>query len=84
MGELLVFPRWRVVTRDEGSAPGEPRALVDPAGRRHDVEKIVRRRLVASSDPGAPLRHEAVVRAGGQTFRLTWIEGADAWIVRPG
>ena len=83
MGELLLFPSWRVVTRDEGSAPGEPRVLIDPAGRRHDVEKVVRRRLVASSDPAEPLRHEAVVRAAGRTYRLTWREGADTWVVRP-
>lgn len=83
MGEVLLFPAWRVITRAEGSMPGEPRALVDPRGRRLDVEEVVRRRLVAKSDSSVPARHEVVVRAGGKLYVLSWVEGEGDWVVCP-
>jgi len=83
MGELVTFPRWRVVTRDEGSAPGDPVALIDPHGRRLPVEEILRRRLVAPADPAAAIRRELLVRAGGATFLAVYHEGRGRWQVRP-
>jgi hypothetical protein len=83
VGEILLFPAWRVITRAEGSMPGEPRALVDPRGRRVEVEEVVRRRLVAVSDSSVPAHHEIVVRAGGKLYVLRWVEGEGGWAVCP-
>jgi len=83
VGELILFPCWRVETRDEGSAPGEPRFLVDPRGKRIPVEDVVRRTLIAASDPQVPVRHETIVRAGGRLYALTFTEGGQDWHVRP-
>jgi hypothetical protein len=63
--------------------PGEPRALIDPRGRRVDVDEIVRRRLVAVSEPGVPARLEMLVRAGGKLYNVSWVEGEGGWRVDP-
>ena len=81
MGELLVFPVWQVAARAEGRAPGEPTHLVDPTGRRVAIEQILRRRLVARSDPALPVHHEFDVKAGGRTYRLSYVEGEGEWSV---
>ncbi len=83
MGVVVAFPAWRVVCRVEESGRGEPRALVDPAGRRHEIEQVLRRRLVASREPAIPLRHEVEVVAAGGAFRLSWTEDARGWDVEP-
>ena len=83
MAELLVFPKWRVISRDEGSAPGEPRILVDPHGRHLQVEGLLRRRLIAAPDPELPAVYELVVRAGGKKFLLRHEEGEPQWEVVP-
>lgn len=78
-----MFPRWRVVSRCEGSAPGEPRLLVDPHGRLHQIETTLRRRLVAAPDPAYPIRYESLVRAEGKVYLLTFVEGEQEWQVQP-
>lgn len=83
MGRSLSLGTWRVVTRDEGCAPGDPRTLVDPAGRRHDVLEILRRRLVATTDPAAPIYRELEVRSTAGVFLLTWTMRTDEWQVQP-
>lgn len=91
MGVVVPFPLWRAVCRYDGEtsggsgagARGEPWALVDPGGRRHDIEEILRRRLVASREPSAPIRHELEVRAGGALFRLSRSEPSQDWLVEP-
>jgi hypothetical protein len=83
MGDVVEFPAWRAVTREEGSTRGEPRVLVDPAGRTHEIEDVLRRRLVASRDPLAPIRHEMEVRIDTGLFRVTWTDPAGRWVVEP-
>lgn len=83
MGVVLAFPSWRVVCRAEANGRGEPSALVDPAGRLHAIQEILRRRLVASREPTVPLRHEIEVRAAGGTFRLCCSEPGGRWTVEP-
>ena len=83
LGELLVFPVWRVIARAEGRSPGEPVCLVDPTGRRVTIDEILRRRLVARSDPAMPVHHEYDVVAGGRTYRLSYVEGDEVWSVQP-
>ncbi|RMG42955.1 MAG: hypothetical protein D6718_13125 [Acidobacteria bacterium] len=84
MGELIIFPRWRVITRDEGSAPGDPVVLIDPRGRRIIVEEVLRSRLVAPADPGGGVRREVLVRAGGGTYLAVYSERTGRWEVLPG
>ncbi|UCF66806.1 MAG: hypothetical protein JSV80_13620 [Acidobacteriota bacterium] len=81
MGEVVTFPSWSVITRDEGRAPGEPSILVDPHGRRHAVEEVVRRRLIAAADPALPVRRETLLRAAGGLFLVVYTEGAGRWQV---
>ncbi len=83
MGQVLIFPRWRVISRDEGSAPGEPRLLIDPHGRYLQIEATIRRRLIAQPDPKFPIRYESLVRAGGGTYLLVFTEGEEHWRVQP-
>lgn len=83
MGTVVAFPTWRVLCRAEGDGRGEPRALLDPGGRRHDIEQVLRRRLVASRDPRAPILHEFEVRTAGGCFRLRWTEPGADWTVEP-
>ncbi len=83
MGVVVQFPLWRVLSRDEGRAPGDPQFLVDPGGRRHEVLQILRRRLVASCDPSAPIRHEAEVRTTAGDFLLVLVEPDGEWQVAP-
>ncbi len=83
MGQVLAFPRWRVISRDEHNAPGEPRLLIDPHGRYLQIEATLRRRLIAAPDPQLPMRYESLVRAGGEIYLLVFTEGEDEWIVQP-
>jgi hypothetical protein len=80
---VVAFPLWRAISRDEGSAPGDPEVLIEPGGRRHAVLQILRRRLVASCDPHAPIRHEAEVRTAAGDFLLVWSEPDAEWRVAP-
>jgi hypothetical protein len=83
LGIVVPFPKWRVITRDEGYAPGEPRLLIDPHGHVVQVEAVLRRRLVATSEPGEPVCYESLIRAGGEKFILRHFEGQDGWHVDP-
>jgi len=83
MGVVVAFPRWQVITRDEGFAPGDPVAVVDPAGGRHPVLEVLRRRLVATSDPADRFLHEVTVRTPTGRLLLRWREGDDHWDVVP-
>jgi len=83
MGVVVAFPRWQVITRDEGFAPGDPVAVVDPSGVRHPVLEVLRRRLVATADPAARFLHEVTVRTPSGRLLLRWLEGEDDWEVVP-
>ena len=83
MGVLVEFPRWRVITRDEGYAPGEPRLLIDPHGRIMQIESTLRRRLISSNEAGGPVCYESLVKAGGERYPLVHIEGEEGWEVLP-
>ncbi len=83
MGDLVCFPGWKVIAREEGSTRGEPRVLVDPSGRRHEVLAILRRRLVSGPRAGSPIRHEADVRTDIGVFRVTWTEPSTKWEIGP-
>ncbi len=83
MGVVVAFPRWQVITRDEGTAPGDPVAVVDPAGARHPVLEVLRRRLLATPDPADRFLHEVLVRTDAGRLLLRWREGDDHWEVVP-
>ncbi len=83
MGVVVAFPEWQVIAREDGNTRGEPRVLVDPAGRRHQVIEVLRRRLVASPEPDTPVRHEVELRIGPGAFRVAWSEGRARWSVEP-
>jgi hypothetical protein len=84
MGSVIAFPAWQVLTRDEGYAPGDPVALVHPSGRREPVERVLRRRLVASPDPAQPIMQESLVEvASGARFLLRYAGSEDRWDVVP-
>ncbi len=83
MGVVLQFPKWRVIARDEGVPPGEPRLLVDPHGQYMQIEATLRRRLIAAPDPALPVRYESLVRAGGMHWLLSVSEGETEWQVQP-
>ena len=83
MGTVLEFPKWRVISRDEGYAPGEPRLLIDPHGRVVQIEATLRRRLIASKEAGEPVCYESLVRAGGRKYVLRHVEGREGWEVSP-
>lgn len=84
MAEVIAFPAWRVETRDEGSAPGEPVALVHPSGQRQPVTRVLRRRLIASPDPSEPIRQETTVQVqGGGRYLLRYLRAQDRWDVVP-
>ncbi len=83
MGVVVAFPRWRVITRDEGFAPGDPVEVVDPAGVRHPVLQVLRRRLVATADPVDRFLHEVTVRTPAGRLLLRWLEGDEDWEVVP-
>ncbi len=83
MGVVLEFPTWRVLTRDEGAAPGDPIAIVEPSGSRLPVTRILRRRLVASPDPLEPIWQETTVEAAdGHTYVVRFVRHEDRWDVR--
>ena len=84
MGLVIAFPVWRVVTRDEGYAPGDPVALVRPSGAYAPITRVIRRRLIASPDPEEPIRQEITVEIGdGSRFLLRYIRQDDRWDVTP-
>lgn len=83
MGVVLAFPSWGVICREESSTRGEPRDIVDPKGFRHEVLGVLRRRLIASREPGAPIRHEFEVRTDVGDFRVTWTDPPHRWTVEP-
>lgn len=83
MGSVQRFPVWGVegVPSDQGQ--DDPRALIDPRGRRHVVIEILRRRLVAPCDPRDPVVHETWVTAARGTYLLRRREGERSWEVLP-
>lgn len=84
MGVVISFPAWNVETRDEGSAPGDPVALVRPSGQRDPVVRILRRRLVASPDPLEPIRQETTLETlAGARYLVRYHRAEDRWEVVP-
>lgn len=84
MGMVIAFPGWKVVTRDEGTAPGDPIAIVEPSGSRLLVTRILRRRLVASPDPAEPIWQETMVEtADGRHYVVRFVRQEDRWDVKP-
>lgn len=82
MGVVIPFPCWRVETRDEGFAPGDPVVLVHPSGIRHDVARILRRRLIASPDPAEPIRQETHIQTeAGFRFVVRYLRREERWEV---